>query len=117
MRGRDTRCAQWNRQLSAEPLALCVGSFIGALLLVVSSNEMNTHERGTRMKIMTALTFALLGATLGTACTRDVQALDGQQIEQQYGVPGAHSDTITLPDGQAKGTLVPITLANGRHGQ
>ena len=68
------------------------------------------------MKIMTALALALLGATLGTSCTRDVQALDGQQIEQQYGVPGAHSDTITMPDGQVKGTLVPITLANGGQG-
>jgi hypothetical protein len=43
--------------------------------------------------------------------------MDGQQIEQQYGVSGAYSDTIALPDGQIKGTLVPITLANGRQGQ
>jgi hypothetical protein len=66
------------------------------------------------MRIMTALALALLGATLGTACTRDVQAMDGQQIEQQYGVPDAHGDTITMPDGQIKGTLV---LASGRQGQ
>src|ERR1700730_9040539 len=72
---------------------------------------------GTRLKIMTALALALLGATLGTAGTRDAQAMDGQQIQQQYGVPGAHSDTISLPDGQVKGTLVPIPLANGRQGQ
>ena len=69
------------------------------------------------MKILTALALALLGATLGTSCSRDAQAMDGQQIEQQYGVPGAHSDTITTPDGQMRGTLVPVTLANGRQGQ
>ena len=69
------------------------------------------------MKIMTALSLALLIATLGTACTRDIQAMDGQQIEQQYGVSGAHSDTLTMQDGQVKGTLVPITMANGRQGQ
>jgi hypothetical protein len=59
---------------------------------------------------------ALLGATLFTACTRDVQALSAQQIEQQYGVSGAYTDTIATSDGPLKGTLVPITLASGRQG-
>jgi len=68
------------------------------------------------MKIMTAFALALLGATLFTACTRDAQALDAQQIEQQYGVSGAYRDTIATSDGPMKGTLVPITLANGRQG-
>src|SRR6202163_710088 len=65
------------------------------------------------MKMMTAFTLALLGATLFTACTRDAQATDARQIEQQYGVSGAYSDTIATTDGPLKGTLVPITLANG----
>ncbi len=69
------------------------------------------------MKMMTAFALALLGATLLTACTRDTQAMDPQQIEQQYGVSGAYTDTIVTPDGSLKGTLVPITLANGRQGQ
>ena len=69
------------------------------------------------MKIMTAFALALLSATLFTACTRDVHAMDGQQIEQQYGVSGAYTDTIATSDGPVKGTLVPITLANGRSGQ
>jgi hypothetical protein len=68
------------------------------------------------MKIMTALALSLLGATLSIACTRDIQALDAQQIEQQYGVSGAYSDTIVTSDGPLKGTLVPITLPNGRPG-
>jgi hypothetical protein len=66
------------------------------------------------MKIMTAL--ALLGATLFTACAREAQAMDAQQIEQHYGVSGAYADTIVTSDGPLKGTLVPITLANGRQG-
>ncbi len=66
------------------------------------------------MKILTAL--ALLGATVFTGCSRDVQALDAQQIEQRYGV-GAYAGSIPTPDGALKGTLVPITLANGRQGQ
>lgn len=69
------------------------------------------------MKVMTASALALLGAILCTACTRDVGALNAQQIEQQYGVPGAYAGTITTPDGALKGTLVPITLADGRQGQ
>ncbi len=72
--------------------------------------------RGTQMRIITTLALALLGATQLTACTRDAQALDAQQIEQQYGVSGAYADTIATSDGPVKGTLVPITLANGRQG-
>ena len=68
------------------------------------------------MKIMTALSLALLSATLFTACSRDVQAMNGQQIEDRYGVSGAYGDTIATPDGPMKGTLVPITLADGRQG-
>src|ERR1700730_13176245 len=69
-----------------------------------------------QMKMLTALTLALLGATLFTACTRDTQATDAQQIEQQYGVSGAYTATIATSDGPPQGTLVPITLANGRQG-
>jgi hypothetical protein len=69
------------------------------------------------MKLMTALAaLALLGAAVFTACTRDAHAMDAQQIEQQYGVPGAYTDTIATSDGSLKGTLVPITLANGSQG-
>lgn len=68
------------------------------------------------MKTMTAFALALLGVTLCTACTREVRALDAQQIERQYGVPGAYAGTIDTSDGALKGTLVPITLANGRQG-
>jgi hypothetical protein len=52
-----------------------------------------------------------------SACSRDVQAMSPQQIEQQYGVSGAYSDTLVTPDGSLKGTVVPVTLADGRHAQ
>lgn len=42
--------------------------------------------------------------------------MNARQIEQQYGVSGAYADTIGTSDGPLKGTLVPITLANGRQG-
>lgn len=68
------------------------------------------------MRMMAALALVWLGATLCAACSRDVQAMNAQQIEQQYGLSGAFADTITTADGPLKGTLVPITLENGRQG-
>jgi hypothetical protein len=67
------------------------------------------------MKIVTALALAVL-STLSTACSRDVRAMDPQQLEQQYGVSGAYGGTVATPEGPIPGTLVPITLANGGQG-
>ena len=68
------------------------------------------------MKIITSFGLAFLAATLFAACTQDAQAMDASQIEQQYGVSGAFSDTVLTSDGPIKGMRVPITLANGRPG-
>jgi hypothetical protein len=57
-----------------------------------------------------------LAAVAFTSCGSDVQALNAQQVEQQYGVAGAHDETVDTPDGPLKGTRVPITLADGRQG-
>ena len=40
-----------------------------------------------------------------------------QAIEQQYGVSGAYADTVATSDGSVKGTIVPVTLADGRTAQ
>jgi len=68
------------------------------------------------MRLISTLVFASLGATLTTSCTRDVQAMSAQQIEQRYGLSGAYTDTIATVDGPLKGTLVPITMADGSRG-
>jgi hypothetical protein len=68
------------------------------------------------MKLILPLVIASLGATLSVGCSRDVQALDAQQIEQQYGVGGAYAATVPTPNGPLKGMLVPITLADGSQG-
>ena len=68
------------------------------------------------MKVIAAFALAALSAAGTTACTQDAQAMDAQQIEKQYGVSGAYAETITTTDGPLKGTLVPITLANGQSG-
>ena len=69
------------------------------------------------MRMMTALAGAVVSATVFTACTRDTQAMDAQQIEKQYGVSGAYTETVSTSDGPLQGTLVPITLPDGRQGQ
>ena len=56
-------------------------------------------------------TVALAAVTSG--CSRDVQAMSPQQIEQQYGVSGAYTDTLVTTDGSLKATVVPVTLADG----
>jgi len=63
------------------------------------------------------LASALIGLSLCSACTRDVQATDPRTIEQQYGVGGAHTGEVMTPDGPITGTVVPVTFADGRQAQ
>jgi hypothetical protein len=60
------------------------------------------------------LPVSLLAPVALAGCGTDVQAMDAQQIERQYGVPGASDETVDTPDGPVKGTRVPIVLAGGR---
>jgi hypothetical protein len=70
------------------------------------------------MNVQKILSAALLVvSTFGTACSRDVGAVSPQQVEDDYGVSGAHPGVVTTADGQVRGTLVPVTLADGRTGQ
>ena len=61
------------------------------------------------IRIMTAFALALLVAILFTGCSRDAQAMDARQIEQQYGVAGAYTDTIATSHGRKKGAAVGAT--------
>jgi hypothetical protein len=70
----------------------------------------------TSTNFIRAIAIVGLSTSLATACTPTAQAMDARQIEQQYGVPGAFVDSVDTPDGPLRGTLVPITLANGRGG-
>jgi len=60
---------------------------------------------------------SLVAIVAAAGCGRDVRGLDAKQIEERYGVSGAHSETIDTTDGPLEGTLVPITLADGSTGQ
>jgi len=73
-----------------------------------------TALRTDGVKIVTACLLASVAAFGATACTQDAQAREAQQIEEQYGIAGVRPDTVATDQGTVKGTLVPITLANGR---
>jgi hypothetical protein len=61
--------------------------------------------------------FVVAAATFATACSQDVAALSPQQVESDYGVAGAHTGEVSTAGGRVKGTLVPVTLADGRQAQ
>ena len=69
------------------------------------------------MKAFVSLAAALVCAGALSGCSRDVEAMTPEKIEQQYGVPGAYTDTVATSDGTLKGTTVPVTLSDGRTAQ
>ena len=65
---------------------------------------------------MAALLFA--SATVLVGCEQKADAVTPEKIEQQYGVSGAYTGSVPTSDGGAiRGTLVPVTLADGRKAQ
>jgi hypothetical protein len=67
------------------------------------------------MKTIAVLAGGMMAAASFSGCSRDIQAMDQpKNIEQQYGVAGAYTGTIPTPDGPMTGTVVPVTLADGR---
>jgi hypothetical protein len=59
----------------------------------------------------------LASATALTGCERSVDAVTPERVEQHYGVTGAYTDTVPTTEGSIRGTLVPVTLADGRQAQ
>ncbi len=59
----------------------------------------------------------LVSASTFLACDHGSDAVTPEKIEQQYGVSGAHTDNVSTPEGAISGTVVPVTLADGRKAQ
>jgi len=51
-----------------------------------------------------------------SACSRDAQAvgLTPAELQQRYGISDAYVGQVTPADGTLRGTLVPVTLPDGR---
>ena len=60
---------------------------------------------------------AIGALVVGSGCSRDVGAVTPRQVEDDYGVGGAQAGTVTTAGGTVRGTLVPVTLADGRRAQ
>jgi hypothetical protein len=60
---------------------------------------------------------AVLASSFASACARDAQAISPENLERQYGIGGAFADSVATPDGSISGTIVPVTLADGRKAQ
>lgn len=70
-----------------------------------------------RIESLLVAASAIAVTAITSGCSRDVQAMSPQQIEQQYGVSGAYTDTLVTTDGSMKATVVPVTFADGRRAQ
>jgi hypothetical protein len=63
------------------------------------------------------LAAVLMAGGVVSGCAADARTLDPHQIEQQYGVAGAYTGSVATPGGPMQGTIIPITLADGRAAQ
>jgi hypothetical protein len=64
-----------------------------------------------------AFAIPLASATVFVGCERKADAVTPDKIQQEYGVAGAYTDDVPTSDGPIRGTLVPVTLADGRKAQ
>jgi len=76
--------------------------------------KIQAHSAATTMSWLAA---ALVVAGAVSACATEAKTLDPQQIEKQYGVSGAYTGSVATPNGPMQGTIIPITLADGRTAQ
>jgi hypothetical protein len=70
----------------------------------------NTPTIGLVATLVCGSAFALAG------CSK-TDAMTPENIDQKYGVSGAYADSVETSDGAIHGTLVPVTLADGRKAQ
>src|SRR5438552_3744983 len=66
-----------------------------------------------------AVASALAIGMAAAACSRDAQAVGftPQQLQQRYGITDAYSGQVATADGTLRGTLVPVTLPDGRRAE
>ena len=64
-----------------------------------------------------AMAILSVSATNFVGCERDSDTVTPDQIQQFYGVVGAYMADVPIPDGMVRGTVVPVTLADGREAQ
>jgi hypothetical protein len=58
-----------------------------------------------------------VAAGLGSACGASTSAMTPDRLQQQYGITGSYASTVQTPQGSIRGTVIPVTLADGRTAQ
>ena len=102
---------------------MVTGGVIGATVITARAPRLAAEWRqrvaaaAVTARTAVALAAILAGVAVAAGCSSDVGAVTPQSIEKQYGVAGAYNDTVSTVDGKMKGTLVPVTLADGRTAQ
>ncbi len=76
------------------------------------TSQANRLTRAGCFALMLLSSAAILGG-----CERKADAVTPEQLQQQYGVSGAYTGEVPTSDGSVRGTLVPVTLADGRKAQ
>lgn len=66
------------------------------------------------MKKLPVFASIVFAASLATACGTSTEAYSPESVQQRYGLTGAYVDSVATPDGPMRGTVVPVTLADGR---
>jgi hypothetical protein len=66
------------------------------------------------MKRYAVFASIVVAAGVASACGTSTEAYSPESVQQRYGLTGAYTDTIATPDGSISGTVVPVTLADGR---
>jgi hypothetical protein len=74
------------------------------------------RDKLSRCRLVAAVLVAAAPIVVSSACSRDAQAvgLSPAELQQRYGISDAYIGKVTTSDGTLHGTLVPVTLADGR---
>ncbi|PWT81187.1 MAG: hypothetical protein C5B57_10975 [Blastocatellia bacterium] len=87
--------------------------------MTIMNQRMNSGLTASMPRVVFAAFVAasLVSASVFVGCERKADAITPEKIEQQYGVSGAYRDEVSTSEGAIRGTLVPVTLADGRKAQ
>src|SRR5262245_5087333 len=75
----------------------------------MTSRTVITHGRVMVLATVLGTTTALVGCR--------AEAVSPDRLDKTYGLTGAYTDDVQTSDGAIRGTLVPVTLADGRKAQ
>jgi len=71
-------------------------------------------------KFAQIVALAVVGVSVvSVSCTKqvDAAAITPQALQARYGITDAYAGQVSTPDGAIRGTIVPVTLPDGRKGQ